>query len=93
MMPEEIIALREEFWGRSGSRREKLVRALFTHIDEQASQITTLKAICIKERLRDNYSCIKIDSYNPFRHHKEKLTPNEAKDQLAKEYPEIDWEE
>jgi hypothetical protein len=43
MMPEELIALREEFWGRPGSHREKLVRALFKHIDDQAKRIAELE--------------------------------------------------
>ena len=85
MMPEEIIALREEFWGRSGSRREKLVRALFTHIDEQASQIATLKAALRKDRffrVWANTNSASVDTVTKI-----------AGRQLAKEYPEINWEE
>lgn len=80
----EMERMKREHWMHG---KDELLQIVY----EQTSQIATLRAICIKERMRDNYSCIKID--NPFRHHKEKLTPNEAKDQLAKEYPDIKWEE
>ena len=81
MMPEEIIALREEYWGRPGSQREKLVRALFNHIDEQASQIATLKAALIKERATEIIrSGRAIQDFAV-----------DAEKQLAKEYPDIDW--
>ena len=62
------------------------VPKLLAHIDDQASQITTLKAALISERNR--YLVDFIHEYDDVRDCKE-----EAKEQLAKEYPEIDWEE
>ena len=59
---------------------------MLEHIDGQSSQIATLKAALISERNR--YLVDFIHEYDDVRDCKE-----EAKEQLAKEYPEIDWEE
>ena len=59
---------------------------IVTAIEILVSQIVTLKAALISERNR--YLVDFIHEYDDVRDCKE-----EAKEQLAKEYPEIDWEE
>ena len=59
---------------------------MLEHIDWQSSQIATLKVALISERNR--YLVDFIHEYDDVRDCKE-----EANEQLAQEYPEIDWEE
>ena len=86
MTDDEIEEIRESYWGRPGSDQERKIRSLLAHIDEQASQIATLKAICIKERNR-----YLVDFIHEFDHIMD--CADAANDQLAKEYPEIFAEE
>jgi hypothetical protein len=58
---------------------------MLDHIDEQASQIATLKVICTKERFWQIWKAGECQTV-------ERAT-QKAKDQLAKEYPEINWDE
>jgi uncharacterized coiled-coil protein SlyX len=55
-------------------------------IEELEKQIITLKEMCIQER--DRYLVDFIHEYDDVRNCKK-----EAKKQLAKEYPRIEWEE
>ena len=89
MTDEELTEIRDGYWGRPGSKQEVMIRILFAHIDEQASQITTLKAICIKERTNQI-------EWIPNRKGElswDEEAKIEAVNQLAKEYPEIFAEE
>ena len=57
---------------------------LFAHIDEQASQIATLKAICTKERFWQIWKAGECPTI--------KRATDKAERQLAQEYPEIAWD-
>ena len=64
---------------------EDIIKGLLAHIDEQACQIATLKAICIKERfwlIWKGGECASV----------ERATAK-AEHQLATEYPDIVWED
>ena len=58
---------------------------LMEHINEQAKRIATMKAICTKERFWQIWKAGECQTV-------ERAT-QKAKDQLAKEYPEINWDE
>ena len=91
MMPENIAELKRIVadWQNSHYQiNERIVIAeLLEHIDAQAGQIATLKAALICERA---YICSAnvietMPMYSGF--------IGMAKDQLVKEYPEINWKE
>ena len=66
-------------------KADGIIENLLAHIDEQASQITTLKAICIKERFWQIWKAGECQTV--------KKATAKAEHQLAEEYPEIAWEE
>jgi len=80
----KIDAINGDTFERSVVRRQILEG--IAHIDEQAKQITTLKAICIQERNR--YLVDFIHEYDRVMNCNE-----DARKQLAREYPQIAWEE
>jgi hypothetical protein len=91
MNADEIAEIREGYWGRPGSAREIRIRTLFAHIDLQAGQIATLKAALIEQIAQDKitqmgrfgfvFDSTVCDPYG------------DARKQLAREYPQIAWEE
>jgi len=80
----KIDAINGDTFERSVVRRQILEG--IAHVDGQAKQITTLKAMCIQERNR--YLVDFVHEYDDVMDCKE-----EAKKQLAQEYPQIAWEE
>ena len=84
MTDEELDAFRKNI-AINESSTVWLERKALVQIDEQAGQIATVKAICIKERFWQIWKAGECQTV-------ERAT-QKAKDQLAKEYPEINWEE
>ncbi len=79
-------------------RMSTLLPILLAHIDEQSSKIATLKAALVadREELIVNGSSYVIWRYQ---NNIDPIDPNwgliksHAKEELAQEYPDIDWEE
>lgn len=84
MTDEELDAFRKNI-AINESSTVWLERKALVQIDEQAGQIATVKAICIKERFWQIWKAGECQTV-------ERAT-QKAKDQLAKEYPEIFAEE
>lgn len=84
MTDEELDAFRKNI-AINESSTVWLERKALVQIDEQAGQIATVKAICIKERFWQIWKAGECQTV-------ERAT-QKAKDQLAKEYPEINWDE
>lgn len=79
-----------------GLNKERIVRMMREHIDEQSNQIATLKAALI-----ERYAISELTRWGVFEEwewdnigddYKNELI-GEAKKQLAQEYPDIKWEE
>jgi len=100
MNAEELEAIRTRLANRDmeGLNKERVARALVDHIDSQDRQIATLKAALINDR-SELILCGPSYSLWRYQHDIGRIESEEdwkpivvkAKEELAREMPEIDW--